>query len=164
MRRICADFPGSYWRELDEREGYPSEFVKAMTQAGFLSALIPEVYGGSGLPLRAAGVILEEIHACGGNASATHAQMYTMGTVLRHGSEAQKNEYLPQIASGQFEEALMTLENVLENVTESEFKDFEFIIDIERKIALTLRKLDREDEAIEIQRRLDAVVEVIDED
>lgn len=101
VRRICADFPGSYWRELDEREGYPSEFVKAMTQAGFLSALIPEVYGGSGLPLRAAGVILEEIHACGGNASATHAQMYTMGTVLRHGSEAQKNEYLPQIASGQ---------------------------------------------------------------
>jgi acyl-CoA dehydrogenase len=101
VRRICADYPGSYWRELDEREGYPSEFVKAMTQAGFLSALIPEVYGGSGLPLRAAGVILEEIHACGGNASATHAQMYTMGTVLRHGSEAQKNEYLPQIASGQ---------------------------------------------------------------
>lgn len=101
VRRICADFPGSYWRELDEREGYPSEFVKAMTQAGFLSALIPEIYGGSGLPLRAAGVILEEIHACGGNASATHAQMYTMGTVLRHGSEAQKNKYLPQIASGQ---------------------------------------------------------------
>jgi acyl-CoA dehydrogenase len=101
VRRICADFPGSYWRELDEREGYPSEFVKAMTQAGFLSALIPEIYGGSGLPLRAAGVILEEIHACGGNASATHAQMYTMGTVLRHGSEAQKNSYLPQIASGQ---------------------------------------------------------------
>jgi len=101
VRRICADFPGSYWRELDEREGYPSEFVKAMTEAGFLSALIPEVYGGSGLPLRAAGVILEEIHASGGNASATHAQMYTMGTVLRHGSEAQKNNYLPQIASGQ---------------------------------------------------------------
>ncbi len=101
VRQICADFPGSYWRELDEREGYPSEFVKAMTQAGFLSALIPEIYGGSGLPLRAAGVILEEIHACGGNASATHAQMYTMGTVLRHGSEAQKNSYLPQIASGQ---------------------------------------------------------------
>ncbi len=101
VRRICADFPGSYWRELDEREGYPSEFVKAMTQAGFLSALIPEIYGGSGLPLRAAGVILEEIHACGGNASATHAQMYTMGTVLRHGSDAQKNSYLPQIASGQ---------------------------------------------------------------
>jgi acyl-CoA dehydrogenase len=101
VRRICADFPGSYWRELDEREAYPSEFVKAMTDAGFLSALIPEIYGGSGLSLRAAGVILEEIHASGGNASATHAQMYTMGTVLRHGSEAQKNFYLPQIASGQ---------------------------------------------------------------
>ena len=101
VRRICADFPGSYWRELDEREAYPSEFVKAMTDAGFLSALIPEIYGGSGLSLRAAGVILEEIHASGGNASATHAQMYTMGTVLRHGSEAQKNFYLPQIAAGQ---------------------------------------------------------------
>jgi acyl-CoA dehydrogenase len=101
VRRICADFPGSYWRDLDEREAYPSEFVKAMTDAGFLSALIPEIYGGSGLSLRAAGVILEEIHASGGNASATHAQMYTMGTVLRHGSEAQKNFYLPQIASGQ---------------------------------------------------------------
>ena len=100
VRRICADFPGSYWRELDEREGYPSEFVKAMTQAGFLSALIPEIYGGSGLPLRAAGVILEEIHACGGNASATHAQMYTMGSVLRHGSPEQKAKYLPQLANG----------------------------------------------------------------
>jgi acyl-CoA dehydrogenase len=101
VRRICADYPGSYWRDLDEREAYPSEFVTAMTQAGYLSALIPETYGGAGLPLRAAGVILEEIHASGGNASATHAQMYTMGTVLRHGSTAQKNLYLPQIASGQ---------------------------------------------------------------
>jgi acyl-CoA dehydrogenase len=101
VRRICADYPGSYWRDLDEREAYPSEFVNAMTQAGYLSALIPETYGGAGLSLRAAGVILEEIHASGGNASATHAQMYTMGTVLRHGSTAQKNLYLPQIASGQ---------------------------------------------------------------
>ncbi|MFZ9259124.1 MAG: acyl-CoA dehydrogenase family protein [Limnohabitans sp.] len=101
VRRICADFPGAYWRELDEREAYPSEFVKAMTEAGFLSALIPEAYGGAGLPLRAACVILEEIHACGGNASATHAQMYTMGTVLRHGSPEQKQRYLPHIASGE---------------------------------------------------------------
>ncbi|NBU42927.1 MAG: acyl-CoA dehydrogenase [Betaproteobacteria bacterium] len=101
VRRICGDFPGAYWRELDEREAYPSEFVKAMTEAGFLSALIPEAYGGAGLPLRAACVILEEIHACGGNASATHAQMYTMGTVLRHGSPEQKQRYLPHIASGE---------------------------------------------------------------
>jgi acyl-CoA dehydrogenase len=101
VRRICADFPGAYWRELDEREAYPTEFVKAMTEAGFLSALIPESYGGAGLPLRAACVILEEIHACGGNASATHAQMYTMGTVLRHGSPEQKQQYLPKIASGE---------------------------------------------------------------
>jgi acyl-CoA dehydrogenase len=101
VRRICADFPGVYWRELDEQEAYPSAFVKAMTEAGFLSALIPEEYGGAGLPLRAAGVILEEIHASGGNAGATHAQMYTMGTVLRHGSQAQKEKYLPRIASGE---------------------------------------------------------------
>ena len=101
VRRICADFPGAYWRELDEREAYPSEFVKAMTEAGFLAALIPEQYGGPGLPLRAAGVILEEIHASGGNAGATHAQMYTMGTVLRHGSQAQKDKYLPKIAAGE---------------------------------------------------------------
>ena len=101
VRRICADFPGSYWRDLDEREAYPSEFVKAMTEAGFLAALIPEEYGGAGLPLRAAGVILEEIHASGGNAGATHAQMYTMGSVLRHGSPAQKDKYLPKIASGE---------------------------------------------------------------
>ena len=100
VRRICADFPGAYWRELDEREAYPSEFVQAMTDAGFLSALIPEEFGGAGLPLRAAGVILEEVHACGGNAGATHAQMYTMGTVLRHGSAAQKDKYLPEIAAG----------------------------------------------------------------
>jgi len=93
VRRICADFPGSYWQELDQLEHYPTDFVKAMTEAGFLSALIPETYGGSGLPLRAAGVVLEEIHASGGNAAATHAQMYTMGTVLRHGSEAQKRKY-----------------------------------------------------------------------
>ena len=100
VRRICADFPGSYWRELDEREAYPTDFVRAMTDAGYLSALIPQEYGGAGLPIRAAGVVLEEIHACGGNAGATHAQMYTMGTLLRHGSLAQKQTYLPQIAEG----------------------------------------------------------------
>ncbi len=100
VRRICADFPGSYWRELDEKEAYPSDFVRAMTEAGYLSALIPEEYGGAGLPLRAAGVVLEEIHASGGNAGATHAQMYTMGTVLRHGSPEQKRKYLPEIAAG----------------------------------------------------------------
>lgn len=100
VRRVCADFPGSYWRKLEETEAYPSEFVRALTEAGYLGALIPEVYGGSGMPLRAAAVILEEIHASGCNAGACHAQMYTMGTVLRHGSEEQKQRYLPQIASG----------------------------------------------------------------
>ncbi len=100
VRRICSDFPGAYWRELDERDAYPQEFVSAMTESGYLAALIPEEYGGAGLPLRAAGVILEEVHASGGNASAVHAQMYTMGTVLRHGSTEQKNQYLPEIAAG----------------------------------------------------------------
>jgi acyl-CoA dehydrogenase len=100
VRRICADFPGAYWRQLDEESAYPSAFVKAMTDAGFLSSLIPEEYGGAGLPLRAAGVILEEVHASGGNAAAAHAQMYTMGTVLRHGSPEQKRQYLPEIAAG----------------------------------------------------------------
>lgn len=100
VRRVCADFPGSYWRKLEETEAYPTEFVKALTDAGYLGALIPETYGGSGMPLRAAAVILEEIHASGCNAGACHAQMYTMGTLLRHGSEAQKQHYLPQIASG----------------------------------------------------------------
>jgi alkylation response protein AidB-like acyl-CoA dehydrogenase len=100
VRRVCADFPGVYWRNLEEAEAYPTEFVKALTEAGYLGALIPESYGGSGMPLRAAAVILEEIHASGCNAGACHAQMYTMGTLLRHGSEAQKQRYLPQIASG----------------------------------------------------------------
>lgn len=100
VRKVCADFPGSYWRKLEETEAYPTEFVNALTNAGYLGALIPEAYGGSGMPLRAAAVILEEIHASGCNAGACHAQMYTMGTVLRHGSEAQKSHYLPQIASG----------------------------------------------------------------
>ncbi len=100
VRRVCADFPGAYWRKLEESEAYPSDFVRALTQAGYLGALIPEEYGGSGMPLRAAAVILEEIHASGCNAGACHAQMYTMGTLLRHGSEAQKQRYLPDIASG----------------------------------------------------------------
>ena len=100
VRRICAGYPGSYWRDLEDREAYPTDFVKALTEAGYLSALIPEEYGGAGLPLRAAGVVLEEIHASGCNAGACHAQMYIMGTLLRHGSAAQKTKYLPQIADG----------------------------------------------------------------
>jgi acyl-CoA dehydrogenase len=101
VRAICASFPSSYWRELEDREAYPDAFVKALTEAGYLAALIPEEYGGSGLPLRAAAVILEEIHASGCSAGACHAQMYIMGTLLRHGSEAQKRAYLPKIASGE---------------------------------------------------------------
>ncbi len=100
IRRLCAAFPGGYWRDLDRERGYPTGFVAALTEAGFLGCLIPEAYGGSGLPLAAACAILEEIHASGCNAAACHAQMYTMGTVLRHGSEAQKQLYLPNIASG----------------------------------------------------------------
>jgi acyl-CoA dehydrogenase len=100
VKRVCADFPGSYWRGLEENLDYPTEFVQALTASGYLGALIPEEYGGSGMPLRAAAVILETIHASGCNAGACHAQMYTMGTVLRHGSEAQKKKYLPDIASG----------------------------------------------------------------
>ena len=101
VRRICANFPGAYWRDLEAREAYPAEFVKALTEAGYLAALIPEEYGGAGLPLRAAAVILEEIHASGCNAGACHAQMYIMGTLLRHGSAEQKSRYLPQIARGE---------------------------------------------------------------
>ena len=101
VQRVCSDFPAAYWRELDERRGYPTEFVQALTIAGFLGALIPEQYGGSGLPLRAAAVILEEINASGCVASPAHAQMYIMGTVLRHGSAAQKALYLPAIARGE---------------------------------------------------------------
>lgn len=100
VRRVCADFPEDYWMDLDEREAYPTEFINALTEAGFLAALIPEQYGGSGLPLRAAAVIMEEICAAGCHAAAGHAQMYTMGTVLRHGSAEQKQKYLPGIASG----------------------------------------------------------------
>ncbi|PLC54727.1 acyl-CoA dehydrogenase [Pollutimonas nitritireducens] len=101
VKRICADFPGTYWNELDERREYPEAFVRALTDSGFLGALIPEEYGGSGMQLRAAAVILEEIHASGCNAGACHAQMYTMGTLLRHGSDEQKQMYLPKIANGE---------------------------------------------------------------
>ena len=101
VRKICEDFPGEYWRKLDEARAYPTEFVQAMTASGFLGALIPEEYGGSGLPLRAAAVILEEVNASGCTASPVHAQMYIMGTLLRHGSEEQKRRYLPKIASGE---------------------------------------------------------------
>jgi len=101
VRRLCAGFPGEYWRKNEEAAGYPTEFVNALTQAGYLAALIPEEYGGAGLSVRAAGVILEEINAAGCTASQCHAQMYIMGTLLRHGSAAQKAEYLPKIAAGE---------------------------------------------------------------
>ena len=100
IAKLCARFPGSYWRALDREMAYPKEFVAALTQAGWLGALVPEEYGGSGLPLSAGAAILEEIHKSGGSAGACHAQMYTMGTLLRHGSEPQKRQYLPEIASG----------------------------------------------------------------
>ncbi|MFK7963024.1 MAG: acyl-CoA dehydrogenase family protein [Burkholderiaceae bacterium] len=100
VARLCEQFPGEYWRECDREQAYPTRFVQALTEAGFLSALIPEQYGGSGLPMSAACAILEEIHRNGCNAAACHAQMYTMGTLLRHGSEAQKQRYLPGIADG----------------------------------------------------------------
>ncbi len=98
---LCAEFPGEYWQKLDAVSGYPEEFVGKLTESGFLAALIPEEYGGSGLGVEAAGVILEEISRSGGHAGACHAQMYTMGTLLRHGSSKQKAHYLPLIASGE---------------------------------------------------------------
>src|SRR5467141_1407587 len=101
VRALCAKFPGEYWRGLDRERAYPGEFVAALTQAGFLAALIPEEYGGSGLTMTAAAAIMEEIQASGCNGAACHAQMYTMGTLLRHGSDAQKQRWLPAIASGE---------------------------------------------------------------
>lgn len=101
VRRLCAGFPGEYWREKDRDRAYPGEFVRALTESGFLSVLIPEAYGGSGLGLGAAIAVLEEVHRSGCNGGASHAQMYTMGTLLKHGSEAQKQAYLPAIASGE---------------------------------------------------------------
>ncbi|MBC7635522.1 MAG: acyl-CoA/acyl-ACP dehydrogenase [Acetobacteraceae bacterium] len=101
VAKLCAKFPGEYWRKLDVVRGYPTEFVQALTSAGYLGALIPEEYGGAGLPLSAAAAILETIHHAGSNAAACHAQMYIMGTILRHGSDAQKQHYLPKIATGE---------------------------------------------------------------
>ena len=100
VEKLCQEYPGEYWRELDRNQEYPTDFVKALTESGFLSVLIPEEFGGSGLGIVAASTILEEIHHQGCNAAACHAQMYTMGTVLRHGSEQQKKKYLPKIADG----------------------------------------------------------------
>ncbi|MBI1205566.1 MAG: acyl-CoA dehydrogenase [Rhodopseudomonas sp.] len=101
VRALCSRFPDEYWRELDRDRAYPTAFVQALTEAGYLAALIPEEFGGSGLTVSAAAAIMEEIHAAGGNGAACHAQMYTMGTILRHGSPAQKQAYLPKIASGE---------------------------------------------------------------
>ena len=100
IANLCAKFPGEYWRKFDREKAYPQDFVDALTEAGWLSALIPEEYGVSGLPLSAAAAVLEEIQRAGCNGGACHAQMYTMGTLLRHGSTAQKQKYLPEIASG----------------------------------------------------------------
>ena len=100
VARLCAGFPGAYWRGLEAETAYPEAFVQALTESGYLAALIPEAFGGAGLPLRAAAVILETIHASGCSAAACHAQMYTMGTLLRHGSPAQQERYLPAIAEG----------------------------------------------------------------
>ena len=100
VAKLCAQFPGEYWRKLDAERGYPTEFVTALTEAGYLAALIPEEYGGAGLPLSGAAAILEEIQRQGCNGAACHAQMYIMGTILRHGSPEQKQRYLPEIAAG----------------------------------------------------------------
>src|SRR6266705_886453 len=101
VRRLCQDFPDRYWQDVDKHEKYPMEFVDALTSSGYLAALIPEEYGGAGLGITDASITLEEINHCGGNAGACHAQMYTMGTLLRHGSEEQKRRYLPAIAQGE---------------------------------------------------------------
>ena len=101
VRELCSRFPDGYWRELDAREAYPEEFVKTLTDAGYLAALIPEELGGSGLGIAEASIILEEVNRSGGNSAACHAQMYIMGTLLRHGSQSQRNYYLPKIANGE---------------------------------------------------------------
>ncbi|MBI2314095.1 MAG: acyl-CoA/acyl-ACP dehydrogenase [Betaproteobacteria bacterium] len=101
VRNLCSRFPGEYFRNIDQQRGYPEKFVAALTEAGWLAALIPQEYGGSGLGLTEASVIMEEINRCGGNAGACHGQMYNMGTLLRHGSEAQRRKYLPRIAVGE---------------------------------------------------------------
>src|ERR1700716_2116120 len=101
VRALCLKFDGAYWRTLDRERGYPTEFVKALTEAGWLSILIPEEYGGSGLGISAAAAVLEEVQRAGCNGAACHAQMYIMGMLLRHGSAEQKERYLPRIASGE---------------------------------------------------------------
>lgn len=101
VRALCAEFPAEYWRKIDEEKGFPEAFVAAMTEAGWLSAMIPEAYGGSGLGLAEASIILEEVNHCGGNSGTVHGQMYNMFTLLRHGSEEQKSHYLPKLASGE---------------------------------------------------------------
>ncbi len=106
VRELCSDYPDEYWRQVDAELRYPEEFVAALTRGGWLAALIPEEYGGSGLGVLEASIILEETNRSGGNAAACHAQMYIMGTLLRHGSEAQKAKYLPDIASGALRLAL----------------------------------------------------------
>ncbi|WP_422124335.1 acyl-CoA dehydrogenase family protein [Planococcus sp. X10-3] len=100
IRALCAKFPEDYWQEMDEKEEYPHEFIRALTESGWLSILIPEEYGGGGLGMTEAGIVLEEINSTGGNATTGHAQMYTMGALLRHGSEEQKRRWLPEIAAG----------------------------------------------------------------
>ncbi len=101
VRGLCTGFPAEYWRRLDEQKGFPQDFVQAMTEAGWLSAMIPEAYGGSGLGLAEASIILEEVNRCGGNSGTIHGQMYNMFTLLRNGSEEQKSTYLPRLASGE---------------------------------------------------------------
>ena len=101
VRELCAKYPDEYWRKIDSQKGYPVDFVNALTESGYLAAMIPEKYDGAGLGLLESSIILEEINRSGGNATAAHAQMYTMGTLLRHGSEEQKMRFLPRIASGE---------------------------------------------------------------
>src|SRR5882762_4963114 len=101
IRKICAAFPDTYWRDVDKAGAYPQGFVDALTASGYLATLIPEEYGGAGLGITEAGIILEEINRSPGNGLACHAQMYTMGTILRHGSDEQKRRYLPKVASGE---------------------------------------------------------------
>jgi acyl-CoA dehydrogenase len=101
IRELCAKYPDEYWRKVDRERAYPEEFVAALTDAGYLAALIPEEYDGAGLGIVEASIILEEVNRSGGNSGAAHAQMYTMGTLLRHGSDEQKRRYLPKIAGGE---------------------------------------------------------------
>src|SRR5688572_32927615 len=101
IRDICKDFPDAYWRDVDQRHEYPDAFVRALTEAGWLACLIPEEYGGAGLGITEASIILEELNRSGANSAACHAQMYIMGTLLKHGNEEQKRRYLPKIASGE---------------------------------------------------------------